>query len=135
MRTCAHVSAHAPSCCCCCRPQGALRKFKSKHGNGFTRNYAGLWLRLLEVNGYAGTADNGGAGAGGRGGGGAVAAQQGAAAVRLVVVGKGLKKDLELPEQLEQHVDFHPWLRYPVRGAEGSRGPRGGRAAGTRAAA
>ncbi|GFR41927.1 hypothetical protein Agub_g2720, partial [Astrephomene gubernaculifera] len=29
--------------------QGALRRFKSKHGNGLTRDFSGLWSRMMEL--------------------------------------------------------------------------------------
>ncbi|GFR41928.1 hypothetical protein Agub_g2721, partial [Astrephomene gubernaculifera] len=32
---------------------------------------------------------------------------------RVVVVGKGERRDLQLPAELEDVVSFHPWLRYP----------------------
>lgn len=79
----------------CSRPdrapaQGALRRFKSKWGDGFTRNYAALWARLLQLQG------------------------QGNPVPSVVVVGKGERRHLMLPPQLESKVAFHPWLRYPV---------------------
>ncbi|GLC42576.1 hypothetical protein PLESTB_001115700 [Pleodorina starrii] len=69
--------------------QGALRRFKSKHGNGFTRDYSGLWRRLLQLR------------------------ATGQAVPAVVVVGKGLREDLLLPPELEDRVGFHPYLKYP----------------------
>jgi hypothetical protein len=50
--------------------------------------------------------------------GGAKAAAGGTGPVRVVVVGNGEKKNLGLPQQLEQYVDFYSRLRYTVCGAK-----------------
>ncbi|KAG2440176.1 hypothetical protein HXX76_004289 [Chlamydomonas incerta] len=68
--------------------QGALRRYKSKHGNGFTRDYGALWARMLELR------------------------KQGVAVPPVVVVGKGERRHLMLPRELESSVTFHPWLKY-----------------------
>jgi hypothetical protein len=39
---------------------------------------------------------------------------RGATLPSLAVVGKGERKNLQLPPELEDTVSFHPWLRYPV---------------------
>ncbi len=74
-----------------CSAQGALRRYKSKHGNGFTRDYGALWARMLQLR------------------------KQGVAVPPVVVVGKGERRHLMLPRELESSVTFHPWLKYQVR--------------------
>ncbi len=76
------------------RPQGALRKYRNKNGTGYTRNYAQLWARLLELRRQRPPA--------------------GGAAVRVAVLGKGEKEALGLPPELEGDVQFHAHLPYPV---------------------
>lgn len=81
--------------------QGALRRFKSRHGDGFTRDYSGLWQRMMALR------------------------AAGQSLPRVVVVGKGERGDLHLPPQLEDRVAFHPWLRYPVSARRGETGKQG----------
>ncbi|EFJ48709.1 hypothetical protein VOLCADRAFT_104568 [Volvox carteri f. nagariensis] len=69
--------------------QGALRRFKSRHGNGFTRDYVGLWQRLMQLR------------------------ATGQAVPPVVVMGKGQREDLLLPPELDDRVAFYPWLKYP----------------------
>ncbi|KAL6763640.1 hypothetical protein V8C86DRAFT_2492617 [Haematococcus lacustris] len=80
--------------------QGALRQFRSKQRQGFTRNYTALWQRLVELKAGA-PVDSG------------RPASPAAVKVRVKVLGKGLKRQLGIPEALDADVDHFAQLPYP----------------------
>ncbi|KAJ9522260.1 hypothetical protein QJQ45_008087 [Haematococcus lacustris] len=80
--------------------QGALRQFRSKQRQGFTRNYTALWQRLVELKAGA-SVDSG------------RPASPAAIKVRVKVLGKGLKRQLGIPEALDADVDHFAQLPYP----------------------
>ncbi|GIL64583.1 hypothetical protein Vafri_18474 [Volvox africanus] len=66
--------------------QGTLRRWSSSKGSGLIRNFSGLWPQLL---------------------------QPGSAAINLTVLGKGQRRDLEIPASLNHRVKFFSGLPYP----------------------
>lgn len=68
--------------------QGTLRKWTSRKGSGLIRDFSGLWQQLLNSE---------------------------AADINITVLGKGRRRDLDIPPALDSRVAFYSGLPYPVR--------------------